>query len=162
LFKIAPHHLKGVNSMSVQENTRIIEKWIAAVNSKDYDGYLDLFSDDIVSTSTATSEPAQGKEAIRQQLAGTHAAFPDYYLKLENSVVADDQFVCEIGVSGTHIEELNLGPGAPSIPATGKRFRTQGIFVATVDSGKVTEFHIYPDIMGLMRQLGLMSPPQGE
>lgn len=148
--------------MSVQENTRIIEKWIAAVNAKDIDGYLGLFSDAVVLRSTANSETAQGKDAARQQLAGLYAAFPDYYLKLENSVVADDQFVCEIGASGTHIEQLNLGPGAPPIPATGKRFRTQGIFVATVEGSKISEVHMYPDLMGMMRQLGLVSSPQAE
>ena len=146
--------------MSAEGNSKIIKKWFTAVNAKDYDGYLDLFSDDVVSRSTANSEPIQGKDAIRQQLAGLYAAFPDYHLKLENSVVADDQFVCEIGVSGTHIDDLNLGPGAPPIPATGKRFRTQGIFVATVKDGKVSEVHVYPDLVGLMRQLGLM-PTQG-
>ena len=148
--------------MSVQENAEIIEKWIAAVNAKDYDSYLDLFSDDIVTRSTASTEPTQGKEALRQQLAGLYTSFPDYYLKLVNTVVADDQFVCEIEASGTNIEDLNLGPGAPPIPATGKRFRTQGIFVATVEGSKISEVHMYPDLMGMMRQLGLMPSPGAE
>ena len=148
--------------MSVQENAKIIEKWIAAVNAKDYDAYLDLFSADVLTRSTANTEPMLGKEALRQQLVGLYTAFPDYYLKLENSVVADDQFVCEIEASGTNIEDLNLGPGAPPIPATGKRFRTQGIFVATVEGGKISEVHMYPDLMGMMRQFGLTSSPGAE
>jgi steroid delta-isomerase-like uncharacterized protein len=145
--------------MSLQENTRIIERWITAVNSKDYDGYTNLFSKEVVFRSTATSEPINGKDAVRAQLQGLHVAFPDYYIKLENSVVAEDQFACEVEASGTNIEDLNLGPGAPPIPATGKRFRTRGSFVATVEGGKVSEVHMYPDIMGMMRQLGLVSPP---
>jgi steroid delta-isomerase-like uncharacterized protein len=148
--------------MSVHENTQIIEKWIAAVNAKDFDGYLALFSNDVVMRSTANIEQMEGKESLRQQLAGLYTAFPDYYLKLENSVVADDQFVCEIEASGTNIEDLNLGPGAPPIPATGKRFRTQGIFVATVEDRKISEVHMYPDLMGMMRQLGLISPTGAE
>jgi len=47
--------------MSLQENTRIIERWMTAVNTKDYDSYADLFSKDVVFRSTATSEPVQGK-----------------------------------------------------------------------------------------------------
>lgn len=148
--------------MSLQENTIIIERWITAVNTKDYDGYADLFSKDVVFRSTATSELVQGKDAVRAQLQALHVAFPDYYLKLENSIAAEDQFVCEIEASGTNIEDINLGPGAPPITATGKRFRTQGSFVATVEGGKVSEVHMYPDIMGMMRQLGLVSAPGAE
>lgn len=148
--------------MSVEENKKMIEQWFAAINGKDYDGYLDLFSDDIVSRSTASAEPIQGKESIRQQLAGLYTAFPDYYLKLENSVVTDDQFVCEIRASGTNIEDLSLDPSAPPLPATGRRFSTQGIFVATVEDGKISEVHMYPDLMGMMRQLGLVPSPNEE
>jgi steroid delta-isomerase-like uncharacterized protein len=148
--------------MSHQENTRIIERWITAVNTKDYDGYADLFSNDVIFRSTANSEPVRGKDAVRAQLQEAHTSFPDYYLKLENSILAEDQFACEIEASGTNIEDINLGPGAPPIPATGKRFRTQVSFVATVEGGKVSEVHIYPDIMGMMRQLGLVSSPGTE
>ena len=52
--------------MSVQENNQIIEKWFATINGKDYGGYLDLFSDDIVARSTANTEPMEGKEVSRQ------------------------------------------------------------------------------------------------
>jgi steroid delta-isomerase-like uncharacterized protein len=140
----------------------MIEQWFAAVNAQDFDRYLDQFSDDIVLRSTATTEAARGKDAARQQMEDLFAAFPDYHIELKNAIVSDDQFVCELEVSGTHKEQLNLGPGAPPIPATGKRFRTQGIFVATVEGSKISEVHMYPDLMGLMRQLGLMSPPQPE
>jgi steroid delta-isomerase-like uncharacterized protein len=148
--------------MSVQENSEIIEKWFAVVNAQDYAGYVDLFSDDVVFRSNTTTEASIGKDAARQQLAGLFTAFPDYHIELKNAVVAEDQFVSEIEVSGTHKGELNLGPGTPSVPATGKQFRTQGIFVATVQDGKVSEVHTYPNIMGLMMQLGVMSPPSAE
>ncbi len=148
--------------MSVQENTRIIEEWFAAVNTQDYDSYADLFSDDVVLRSNATTETAQGKDAARQQLEGLYAAFPDYHIELKNAVVADDQFVCEIEANGTHKGQLNLRPGAPPLPATGKHFHVKGIFVATVKGGEVVEVRQYPNIMGLMMQLGLISPPGSE
>lgn len=148
--------------MSVQENSRIIEEWFAAVNAHDFDRYLDLFSDDIVMRSTMNPEPVRGKDAARQELEGLFASFPDYHIELKNAVISDDQFAPELEISGTHKEELNLGPGAPPMPATGKQFRLKGIFVATVKDGKVVELHTYPNIMGLMTQLGLISPPGAE
>ena len=148
--------------MTVQENTSIIERWFAAVNTQDFDRYVDLFSDDVVFRSTATTEGVPGKGAARQQLEGLFVAFPDYHIELKNAVVEDDQFVCELEVSGTHKNDFTMGPGAPTLPATGKQFRTLGIFVATVKDGVVIEVRTYPNIIGMMRQLGLMSPPGAE
>jgi hypothetical protein len=37
-----------------------------------------------------------------------------------------------------------------------------GTFFATIKDSKVVEVHLYPNILGLMMQLGLMSPLQGE
>ena len=148
--------------MSVHENSRIIEEWFAAVNAHDFDRYIGLFSDDLVQRSTMNPEPVRGKDAARQQFEGLIAAFPDYHIELKNAVVSDDQFVSELEASGTHEGPLNLRPGAQPLPATGKHFRTQGIFVATVKDGKVVEVHQYPNLMGLMMQLGLISPPGSE
>ena len=123
--------------MSVQENSKIIEVWIAAVNSQDVERYVDLFSEDVVFRSTTSPEPAKGKDAARQQLMGLYSAFPDYHIDLKNTVVSDDRFVCEIEAGGTNKGKFNLGPGVPPLPSTGKQFRTQGVFVATVKDGKV-------------------------
>jgi steroid delta-isomerase-like uncharacterized protein len=148
--------------MSVQENSKIIEKWFAAVNSQDVDGYLELFSEDVVLRSTTSPDPVRGKEAAGQQLEGLYSAFPDYHLELKNAVISDDQFAAQLEGSGTNKGQLSLGPGLPPTPATGKQFRTQGVFVATVKDGKVVEVHQYPHVMGIMMQLGLMSPPGSE
>ena len=56
--------------MSVQENSKIIEEWITAINSQEIDRYLDLFSDDVVLRTTMSPEPARGKDAARQQTEG--------------------------------------------------------------------------------------------
>jgi len=148
--------------MSIQENSRINEEYFAAVNAHDIDRYLDLLSDDFVTRNMRSPEPARGKDAARQDLEGLFAAFPDYHVELKNAVVSDDQIASELEFSGTHDGPLTLGPGAPPLPATGKPVRTQGIFVATVKDGKVVETHVYPDLMGMMMQLGLISPPGSE
>ncbi len=148
--------------MSVQENSRINEEYFAAVNAHDIDRYLDLLSDDFVMRNINNPEPVRGKDAARQVLEDAYAAFPDYHVELKNAVVSDDQIAVELEFSGTHDGPFTLGPGAPPLPATGKPVRTQGIFVATVKDGKVVEVHLYPDSMGMMMQLGLISPPGSE
>jgi steroid delta-isomerase-like uncharacterized protein len=148
--------------MSVQENSRIIEKIFETINAHDIGRYSELLSEDVVVRSTFGPEPLRGKEAFSRQVAGFFAAFSDYHIELKNAVVADDQFACELVFSGTHDGPFNPGPDLPPIPPTGKQARTRGIFVATISEGKIIEIHQYPDRLGLMMQLGLMSPPGSE
>ncbi len=148
--------------MSVQENSRINEEYFAAVNAHDIDRYLDLLSDDFVMQHINNPEPVRGKDGARQVLEDAFAAFPDYHIELKNAVVSDDQIASELEYSGTNDGPLTLGPGTPPLPATGKPVRTQGIFVATVKDGKVVEVHLYLDLMAMMMQLGLISPPGSE
>jgi predicted ester cyclase len=44
------------------------------------------------------------------------------------------------------------------IPPTGKTVIGKGTYFARVKNGKVIEFNSYPDIAGMMMQLGFMPP----
>ncbi|MFQ5947539.1 MAG: hypothetical protein ACE5KX_01590 [Acidimicrobiia bacterium] len=57
-------------------------------------------------------------------------------------------------------ERLVKGPGGPEIPPTGISVKAaKGAYFARVRNGEIVEFHSYPDIAGLMGQLGLMPSP---
>lgn len=148
--------------MSDQEIARISEEMIAAVNDHDIGRYKELLSDDIVVWNTRSPEPIRGKDAASEDLVHGIAAFSDYFVEPKNAVIGDDQFVVELEFGGTHDGTLELGPGMPPLPPTGNQVRTQGVFVATVKDGKVNEIRQYPNLMGMMMQLGLVSPPGSE
>jgi predicted ester cyclase len=145
--------------MSVQENSRINEALFAAVNAHDIDGYLNLVSDDIVMRDSRGLEPTRGKDAVRLVLEGLFATFPDYHIELKNVVVSEEQYVSELEFSGTHDGPFSMGPGAPPLAPTGNKVRTLGIFVATVAEGKIVEMRQYPNYLGMLTQLGVISPP---
>jgi predicted ester cyclase len=80
---------------------------------------------------------------------------------MKNRVVTDDQVAAEVEFTGTNSGPMQMAPGAPTIPATGKKVMGKGTYFVRVRNGKGVEVHSYPDGAGLMMQLGLVPPPGG-
>jgi predicted ester cyclase len=75
-------------------------------------------------------------------------------VKQTNRVVSDEVVAAEVQFTGT-----NTGPmmmAGREIPPTGKSVVGKGTYLARVKGGKVVEFNSYPDIAGMMMQLGFM------
>jgi steroid delta-isomerase-like uncharacterized protein len=147
--------------MSVQENTRLDEEFIASWDAHDPDRALALLSDDAVWQDVTSPEPMHGKDAIRPYLQGWFTAFPDMKTKTKNRVVSEDQVAAEVEFTGTNSGPMQMAPGAPAIPATGRKVTGQGVYFLRIQNGKVVAVHSYPNVAGLMMQLGLIPPPPG-
>jgi steroid delta-isomerase-like uncharacterized protein len=142
--------------MSIQENVRLDEEFIAAWNAHDPDRAVALLSDDVVWQDVGSPEPMRGKAAARQYIQGWFTAFPDLTAVVNNRVVTENQVAAEVGFTGTNTGPLQMAAGAPAIPATGKKVTGKGTYFVQIQNGKGVEVHSYPDAAGLMMQLGLM------
>jgi steroid delta-isomerase-like uncharacterized protein len=145
--------------MSVQENIRLDEEFLATWDTHDPDRALALLSDDIVWRDVSIPEPLRDKTAIRQFIQGWFTAFPDLSTVWKNRVVTEDQVATEVRWTATNSGPMQMAPGAPVMPATGKQVTGQGAYFLRVRNGQVVEVHSYPDVVGLMMQLGLIPPP---
>ena len=145
--------------MSIQENIRLDEQFIAAWNDHDPDGAVAISSDNVAWQDVGNPELMRGKAAVRQYMQSWFAAFPDMKSVVKNRVVTEDQVAAEIEFTGTNNGPLQLAPGVPVIPATGKKVFGKGTYFVRIQNGKGVEVHSYPDAAGLMMQLGLM--PRG-
>jgi steroid delta-isomerase-like uncharacterized protein len=143
--------------MSVQDNIRIDEEEIAAWNAHDVERALAIFPDNVMWQDTSSPQ-AMNKDGIRQYLQGWFSAFPDIKLTVTNRVVTEDQVASELDFVGTNTGALQLAPGA-SIPATGKTVHGKGTYFVRFQDGKAVEVHSYPDLAGMLMQLGLMPMP---
>lgn len=141
--------------MSVEANIKLDEEMVAAINAHDVDRYMTHVADDIRTTNLAYPETRQGNELVRQFWHETFAAFSDYGIVVKDRTVTEDTIVSEIEIGGTHDGPLQLGPDQ-TLAATGRKISIRGVYVHTVRDGKVVEARQYPDLMGLMTQLGLM------
>jgi steroid delta-isomerase-like uncharacterized protein len=145
--------------MSIQDNVKFDEKNFELWNAHDIDGSLALYSEHIVWQDVGIPQPLHGREAVRQYIQGWFSAFPDIQLTVTNRVVNEDQVAGELEWSGTQSGPLQLGPGTPAVPATGKKVIGKGTYFVRIQDNKAVEVHTYPDNVGLMIQLGLMPMP---
>lgn len=140
--------------MSVEETTRLDEKFMAAWNAHDQDRAIALLSEDAVWEDVSSPERMRSKSAIREYMQSWFTAFPDMSVTVKNRLATEDQVAAEVEFTGTNTGALKMG--ASSIPATGKRITGHGTYFARVRDGKVAEIHTYPDVAGMMMQLGMM------
>ena len=144
--------------MSVQDNMKLDDEFIAAWNAHDPDAAVAVLSEDVVWQDVTNPEPMRSKEGIRQYLRGWFSAFPDIRITLKNRVATEDQVAAELEFAGTNSGALQMGPG-PAIPATGRKVNGKGTYFIRFRNGKPVEVHSYPDAAGMMMQLGLMPMP---
>jgi steroid delta-isomerase-like uncharacterized protein len=146
--------------MSIQDNLKLDEESIAALNAHDIERGLKVFSDDVVSYDLSSPTPTRGKEANRKSTQGWLTAFPDIQLVVKNRVVSEDQVAGEVEFTGTNSGPLQLAADAPAIPATGKKITVKGTYFNRIRNGKIIEQHTYPDVAGMMMQLGQTPAPR--
>ena len=148
--------------MSTQENIKLDDDLRAAWNSHNVEKFLALCADDIVWHDVASQEPYRGKEGARRFFQGWITALPDLNYREKNRLVTEDGIAVEFEFGGTNSGAIQIAPGTPSIPATGKKvIAVKGTYFGRVRGGKLVEFGSYPDIAGLMQQLGLTSLQKG-
>ena len=145
--------------MSVQDNLKFDEENIAAWNAHDVERSVALFPDEVTWQDVGSPQAFDGKDAVRQYIQGWFSAFPDMQITVKNRVITEDQVAAEVEFSGTNTGPLELAPGAPAIPATGKKVIGKGTYFVRFKDGKPVEVHSYPDAAGMMMQLGLLPMP---
>jgi predicted ester cyclase len=140
--------------MSSEQNKAIRRQEYEAVNQKNLDAL------DEVITSDVTSHPARpgqapGLEGVKQLFSSLHAAFPDFYIDVEDMIAEGDKVVARVTASGTHQGEfMRIAP-------TGNRVEFSAIDIACIAEGKIAEHWSNSDQLGMMRQLGVMEQPSG-
>jgi ketosteroid isomerase-like protein len=129
---------------------QIVESW----NRHDVKKFISYLDENIMIYDPTFPKPFKGRLAAEQYFNGWVRAFPDFTMKTLNPVISSDYIAVEVECSGTHLGPLTLGE-QPEIPATNKKAVTRICFFAREKNGKVAEVRTYPDMIGLLVQLGL-------
>ena len=123
-------------------------------NRHDVEGCTPLFAEGAVMYTSAAGTPAPLDFTAYKQLGYTFLdAFPDINITVVEQVEESNKVVSRIIWAGTQTGAL--GP----IPATGRTFRAEAIFIDTVENGKIVERHEVSDMLGMMQQLGVIPAP---
>ena len=91
---------------------------------------------------------------MRGYVRGWIEAFPDLRLEQTNRVLDDGAVAGELEFIGTNTGPLSVAGG--QIRPTGRRVVGRGAYFARFEGDHVVEFRAYPDLAGMMMQLGLL------
>jgi steroid delta-isomerase-like uncharacterized protein len=120
-------------------------------------GNLDV-ADEILGPGFVFHLPDQdirGAEEVKQLATLFRTAFPDVRITHEDVIAAGNKVAIRWTARGTHQGEY-LPPWR--VPPTGKEIRLQGIDWYHIANGKIEEAWIQLDEVGLLQQMGAVSP----
>ena len=113
--------------------------------------------DELVSPSHALNDPdvsgsQTGPELYKRRVVEFTASFPDLRFTIEDMIAEKGKVVVCWTISGTHKGEFM------DIPATGRKVSVEGITIHHITNGKILDSYARWDALGLLRQLGDVSP----
>lgn len=130
---------------------------VEAFNDGDWDRFRATLADDSVYEEPGTQRKVEGPDAITELNAGWKAAFFDANGTVTDAFACGDRVAVQITWEGTQSGSLGL-PGGAEVPATNKRVTIQACQVARMADGKIAETTHYFDVLGMLEQLGALSP----
>lgn len=139
---------------AIEENKRIarrVPEDIATQRNMDF--IEEVFAPDVVETGVFGQEPTRGTEEGRARFETLFEAFPDFSATVEDIVAEGDTVAMRVTLRGTH-EGTFMG-----MEPTGESFEVQNMVFPRLEDGKITERWVLPDSLGMMQQLGIVSPP---
>lgn len=118
----------------------------------DVEGCTPLFTDDAAIHSNISPGP-MNNDMYKQVGYAYLAGFDDLAVEVLDQIEAGDKVVSRVAWSGTHTGALN------GIPPTGRRFRSEAIFIDHVVDGQIKERWEVSDVLGMLQQLGVIPAP---
>jgi ketosteroid isomerase-like protein len=143
--------------LSIDGQLEIIEQRLDATNTRDWDRWESLHTDDAVRTAPELEQPIEGASGMRAAIETLSVAFPDYHLELRQAFGGDEWLAVRLHTSGTMSGPLTLSDGAV-VPATGQRIEQDWAALVQFRGARISEFHEFYDQLDLMMQLGLIAP----
>jgi predicted ester cyclase len=128
----------------------LLQRYVAAFNAHNADALADIVAADYVQHNGRAGQGLAGLQATARQYFQT---FPDFHMQLEDSVTSGDRVVARFTLTATHDHPVQLGPGAPVFPPTGKKLVWQGISIWRIADGKFAEHWDVDDLLSLAQQM---------
>ena len=139
--------------MTVEENKAVVKKFIERMSKGDTSALDELVTGNYVFHEMGAGRDIN-KEALKQGVANTLAAFPDNTTTIEDMIAEGDKVSLRTTVRGTQTGKYqNIAP-------TGKSVTFSRFVIHRLEDGKITETWRLADRLGLYQQLGALPPTE--
>jgi steroid delta-isomerase-like uncharacterized protein len=138
--------------MSTEDNKAIVRLTAEEVFSKGNLAIVDeIYAPDFVCHFIVGPE-WKGPDGVKNNVQQHRTSFPDWNEQIEDIIAEGDRVVIRFTSRGTHKGEFE------GIPPTGNQVTIAEVAIFRIADGKIAEQWGFPDIMGLLRQLGAEPP----
>ena len=152
---LTPREWHGVDpGVAADFSRRVVDAW----NTRRPEPVLELMTDDIDYQDASWPRPMRGHVAVREFLQSTWRALPDLSFELTESVLLDPaapKLADYWRATGTHSGLWE----PPGLAPTARHLDFQGAFLAELRDGKACRIRVEYDVAAIMRQLGVLPPP---
>jgi predicted ester cyclase len=143
--------------MRSEDNMELMKTLDDAWNSQDWDTFTKRHTDDVI-VRWPGQPPTEGIVAHRKEGEYFFRAFPDNHVANNPYKVlfAQGGWTCSIAeFTGTHRGQM-MGLDGKNIEPTNKKFKVDFCTVAHWKNGQIVEENLFYDLVGMMRQLGVI------
>lgn len=133
-------------------NKEVVRRFAeTVVNESNYGSADEFLAEDIVDH-TPLGETT-GRDAVLETTKELRTSFPDFVVTPEEIVADGDTVAVRMTQRGTH-EGVFMGN-----EPTGNSFEIEAMAFLRLDDGKIVERWVRPDMLGILRQLGIEKLP---
>jgi len=136
-----------------EQNKEVAKALFASIDAGDFERLSELLADDFAIPMPGLSEPLR-KDTLFQLIKSHYTAFPDWIHVIENVIAEGDMVAVKLTQNGTHKAEYE------GIPATGVKVTMLALHLITIVNGKIKDWSLVEDYLGLYQQLGMELKPK--
>lgn len=135
---------------TANELEELARRAIKALDARDQDAFLSAHAEEAI-----LHHPRETYRGIDEIIAFQWAvfeAFPDLTFTIENLLANEELVAARYTATGTHQGAFE------TIPPTESVIEMRAMAMMRIDDGLIAETWLYPDRLGLLSQLGVVSP----
>ncbi|MCC4768545.1 ester cyclase [Methanosarcina sp. DH1] len=144
--------------VTVEENLQLMVTLDDAWNSQDWDTFKKRHAEEVAVYWPGQPEPTRGKKAHHEEAVQFFQTFPDNHVENRPYKVLFGQgdWTCSVAIFTGTMKGPMKGSNGKEIQPTNKKFKVEFCTVAHWKDGEIIEEKLFYDLVGLMKQIGLM------
>ena len=144
--------------MSAEKNIHLMETLDDAWNSQDWETFSQRHSDDTTVYWPGQPEPTKGVHNHKAESIAFFKTFPDNHIDNRPYKVLFGQgdWTCSVARFTGTMKGPMKGFDGKEVPPTNKSFEIEFCTVAHWKDGKIVEEKLFYDLVGMLKQIGLM------
>jgi predicted ester cyclase len=140
--------------MTTEQNKAVVRRFLEAFGANDQEALKEVLAPDLNAYTHIGPSPVN-REALLQGIGTWNSTFKPTRFTIEEQIAEGDRIATR-----TTMHAVHSGGDFQGLAPTGKEVVVSGITINRIRDGRIVEHRVNSDFLGMMRQLGLLPPPE--